>query len=157
MRKRMIDSNETSLRSAPIAWLRLEEIATVELTSEDPDHLIESALQPHRGSGWRAALRGPQVIRIRFDEPQSVRRIELEFNEAATQRTQEYVLRWSNDLGKSFREIVRQQFNFSSPDATREVEFHDVELRDVTSLELRVTPDIERGQALASLTQLRLG
>jgi hypothetical protein len=37
-------------------------------------------------------------------------------------RTQEFVLRWSRDTGHSFREIVRQQWNFSPSGGTREVE-----------------------------------
>jgi len=41
---------------------------------------------------------------------------------------QEFVLRWSPDGGHSFREIVRQQWNFSPPDTTREVEEYQVEL-----------------------------
>ncbi len=71
-------------------------------------------------------------------------------------RTQEYVLRWSADGGQSFRDIVRQSWNFSPHGATCETEDHHVELPAVTVLELSITPDVSGGQAAASLAQLRL-
>jgi hypothetical protein len=65
-------------------------------------------------------------------------------------------LRWSPDGGQSFREIVRQQWNFSSHGTTGETEDHHVELPAVTVLELSIIPDISGGNAFASLAQLRL-
>jgi len=49
-------------------------------------------------------------------------RIALAFKENETSRTQEFVLRWSGNDGRSFREVVRQQWNFGPPNATGEVE-----------------------------------
>jgi len=72
------------------------------------------------------------------------------------ERTQEFVLRWSGDYGGSFQEIVRQQWNFSPPQAIREVEDYRVELSGVNVLELVIVPDISRGSAHASLKSLRL-
>jgi hypothetical protein len=76
--------------------------------------------------------------------------------EARTERTQEYVVRWSADGGQSFREIVRQPWNFSPQGATCETKDHHVELPAVTVLELSIIPDISGGKAFASLAQLRL-
>ena len=73
-----------------------------------------------------------------------------------THRTQEFVLRWSSDGGRSFREIVRQQWNFSPPQTVREVEAYEVELSGVTVLELNTTPDISGGMARASVKSLRV-
>jgi hypothetical protein len=70
--------------------------------------------------------------------------------------TQEFLLRWSPDDGRSFREIVRQQWNFSPPDTIREVEEYRVDLSHVGILELVIVPDINGGVARASLTSLRL-
>ena len=128
----------------------------VETTSEDPGHPVESALLPQGGSGWRAAEPGKQTIRLLFTPPQQLRRVWLEFAESTIERTQEYVLRWSSDGGQSFREIVRQQWNFSPQGATCENEDYRVELFDVTVLELIITPDTSGKTALASLAQLRL-
>jgi hypothetical protein len=65
-------------------------------------------------------------------------------------------LRWSPDGGKSFREILRQQWNFSPEGATSETEDLHVDLPAVTVLELSIIPEISGGNALASLAQLRL-
>ena len=73
---------------------------------------IESALVVGKTTGWRAADSGTQTIRLIFDEPQRLNHIALAFEETDTRRTQEFVLRWSPDGGRSFREIVRQQWNF---------------------------------------------
>jgi hypothetical protein len=91
-----------------------------------------------------------------FAHPQRLQRIWLNFVEPRTERTQEYVLRWSPDSGQSFREIVRQQWNFSPQGATSETEDHHVELPAVTVLELSILPDTSGGNAFASLAQLRL-
>jgi hypothetical protein len=106
--------------------------------------------------GWRAADAGDQTMRLNFDQPQKLKRIALVFEETETERTQEFVLRWSPDGGRSFQEIVRQQWNFSSPNAMREVEDYEVHFSDVTVLELIIVPDISRGSARASFKSWRL-
>ena len=99
-----------------------ESTASVEITSEDSAFPIESSLLRQEKGGWRAAEPGVQTIRLIFDEPQRLRRIAIVFVETETKRTQEFTLRWSPDRGCSFREIVRQQWNLSSPDAMKENE-----------------------------------
>jgi hypothetical protein len=156
MRKRIIGQGPRAVATAEPGWVDLERLAQVEITSEDADYPIESALIPGRGSGWRAAEPGEQTIRLLFDAPRQLKRIHLVFQEDEQERTQEFVLRWSPDGGQSYREIVRQQYNFSPPDAAREVEDYDIDLDGVTALELRIVPNISGGSALASLTQLRV-
>ena len=134
--------------------LDVEGAALIEMTSEDTDFPIEAALSGG-GRGWRAAEPGIQTIRLVFDHPQQLKRIRLVFEEKECSRTQEFVLRWSPDTN-SFREIVRQQWNFSTPESTREVEEYQVDLRDVRVLELTVVPSIDGGTARASLMSLRL-
>ena len=95
------------------------------------------------------------MIRLLFDEPQQIRRIRLIFREEAQARTQEFVLRWSADRGNTYREIVRQQFNFSPAGGTEEVEDYKVELNSVTALELNIIPDVTRRLIFASLAELR--
>jgi hypothetical protein len=156
MRKRIITPVQQETASPDLEWLNMERLAEVEITSEDAAHPIESALLPVRASGWRAAGPGEQTIRLLFDYPQRLQRIWLNFVETRTERTQEYVLRWSPDGGQSFREIVRQQWNFSPQGATSETEDLHVELPAVTVLELSIIPDVSGGNAFASLAQLRL-
>jgi hypothetical protein len=78
------------------------------------------------------------------------------FEETETKRTQEFTLRWWADQGSSFREIVRQQWNFSSPDATRETEDYNVDRSNVTLLDLIIDPDEGNDKAQASLLSLRV-
>ena len=155
MRKRMI---ARPLHTPPSeqGWLDLERIASVEITSEDNAFPIESALLLRDRGGWRAAAPGIQTIRLIFDQPQKVRRILVVFEETETKRMQEFTMRWSPDRGSSFREIVRQQWNFSLPDATRETEDYAVDLSNVTLLDLTIEPDKENSTARASLLSLRL-
>jgi hypothetical protein len=156
MRKHLITPIPQNAPPLDEGWLDLDDAAVVEITSEEKEYPVESALVSGEMRGWRAADSGTQTIRLIFDEPQRLTRISLVFEETETERTQEFVLRWSPDGGRSFREIVRQQWNFSSPKTTREVEEFQVELSDVTVLELVIVPDISRGSARASLKSLRL-
>ncbi len=155
MRKRIIDHVQQGTEP-PGDWLNVEELVEVEITSEDPAHPIESALVSGGTTGWRAAEPGKQTIRLLFATPQGLRRIWLHFVETRTGRTQEYVVRWSPDGGQSFREIVRQQWNFSPDGATSQTEDHHVDLPAVTMLELSIIPDTSGGSALASLEKMRL-
>ncbi len=136
------------------SWLDLESIAEVEVTSEDPAHPIEGALLPGRDRGWKASAPGPQTLRMIFDSPQELRRVHLVFTESEKARTQEFVLRWSSGKGHPFREVVRQQYNFSA--MSREVEDYTVELPEVKILELEIIPSISGGECRASLNELRL-
>jgi hypothetical protein len=156
MRKSIIGQGPPEISAAEPSWLDLESLAQVENTSEDVDYPIESALIPGPGEGWRAAQPGEQTIRLLFDEPLRLQRLHLVFQEDAQARTQEFVLRWSPDRGQTYREIVRQQYNFNPPGGSREVEDYTVNLEGVTVLELQIVPDISGGSARASLVQLRL-
>ena len=137
-------------------WLDLDTVASVEVTSEDSAFPIECALLGQGGQGWRAAKPGVQNIRLIFDQPHHLKRISLVFVESEVGRTQEFTLRWSPDRGNSFQEIVRQQWNFSWPNATRETEDYEVHLSNVTLLDLTIQPDKERGISRASLLSLRV-
>ena len=156
MRKKIIPAAPQKTASPDQNWLNLEALAAVEISSEDAAHPIESALLQSNATGWRASEPGKQTIRLLFDQPLRLQRIWLNFIETQVERTQEYVLRWSPDGGKSFREIVRQQWNFSSQGSTSETEDLHVDLPAVTVLELSIIPDISGNNAIACLAQLRL-
>jgi hypothetical protein len=156
MRKRLFTPTPQGIRPTDEGWLDLDRAASVEVTSEDKDYGIDAALVSGETEGWRAADSGTQTIRLIFDEPQRLTRISLVFEETDTERTQEFILRWSPDGGHSFQEIVRQQWNFSPPSTIREIEEYRVQISAVTVLELVIVPDISRGTARASLRSLRL-
>ena len=156
MRKRLITPTQESIRTRGEGWLDVERAAVVEFTSEDKDGPVESAFVSGEGRGWRAATTGKQTIRLVFDQPQTIKCISLVFEENHVARTQEFVLRWSQNGGNSMKEIVRQQWNFSPPASIREVEKYQVDLSGATVLELVIDPDIGGGPARASLKNLRL-
>jgi len=156
MRKRIISPVEQNKAENEQDWLDIEDRVEVEITSEDPEHPIEAALLLNQTSGWRAGTAGKQMIRLIFNSPQQIQRIWLSFVEQHVDRTQEYDLRWSADDGKSFQEIVRQQWNFNTHDATSQTEDYHVDLNAVTVIELTIVPDISGGEAVASLAQLRI-
>jgi hypothetical protein len=98
---------------------------------------------------WRAAKPGTQTIRLVFDQPQRLKQISVVFEEEETARTHEFALRWSSDGGDSFHEIVRQQWNFCPPQTIREVKEYQIELSNVTVLELIIVPNVSGGAARA--------
>ena len=53
MRKRILGVSLAQTPASDQGWLHLEEIATVELTSEDAAHPIEEALLPMATFHWR--------------------------------------------------------------------------------------------------------
>jgi hypothetical protein len=157
MRKKLIDSDSINRRPRSEGqWLDLEEIARVEVTSEDRNFPIEFALAAGAGPGWRAAEKGEQIIRIVFDTPRTLRRIKLEFSETEIERTQEFTLRWSAETSGPFTEIVRQQWNFNPHGSTREVEDYQVQLENLSTLELTIKPDLTPNNAVASLVKCRV-
>ena len=142
-------------KAAPVAQagrLDLENLASFEISSEDPNHPVENALREDEQS-WRAAEDGEQSIRLTFDSPQSISRIVLCFEENRDARTQEFVLRSRSSEESDWREIVRQQFNFSPPGTTIEREIFKVSLKDILNIELRIVPNIS-GKGRASLREL---
>jgi hypothetical protein len=156
MRKRLIDTRPAESAEPRTDWLRLDQLATVEVSSEAPTHPVEGALLLDSGTGWRAGQPGAQIVRLIFDSPQPIKRIWLRFTEPEVERAQEFVLRWSPDNGHTFHEIVRQQWNFNPQHAADEIEDYHVNLIGVTQVELHITPSRSGGSAVASLAQLRL-
>lgn len=80
MRKKLVGPHPVSQGGeSDKGWLNIEQIATVEVTSEDPGFPIESAFGFEDGPGWRASQGGEQQIRVIFDNPVSVHRVGLAF------------------------------------------------------------------------------
>jgi hypothetical protein len=156
VRKRQIAPNPLPEPPSGQVWLDIDRIASVEVTSEEDGYPIEPALIGTENPGWRAAHPGTQTIRLVFDKPQTLKRIWVLFEDLAHTRTQEFVLRWSQGLEHSFREIVRQEWNFSPDGSVREIEDYVVELSDVMALELIIVPNKGGGEARAFLRSFRL-
>jgi hypothetical protein len=155
VRKSLIAPISQTDPASDLVWLDMDRIASVEVTSEQPGYPIESALRGE-SRGWRAANPGTQIVRMIFDQPQTLRRIWLVFEDSENPRTQEFVLRWSRGQESSFREIVRQPWNFSPGGSVRENEDYTVHLSEVRILELIIVPDKSGGDVRASLRSFRV-
>ena len=134
----------------------LEQIAIVEVTSEDPNFPIESVFNANGGPGWRASQKGEQQIRLIFDQALAVHRIQLHFLEPTRDRLQKFTVRWSAVDGGPPKEIVRQQWNFSPGNSACELEDYEVNLDGVSALELVIRPDLTHNDALATLAAWRV-
>ena len=155
MLRKQIVGQPTAIEDAhtDIAWLHLSEIATVELTSEDPRYPFDPVLEEGADRGWRAAAPGKQTVRLRFDQPQPIARIRVRFTDRDHERSQEFVLRYGDAKG-TMRDIVRQQWSFSPGGSTEEVEDYTVDLPAVSVLELEIDPDRGRNTLPATLAEL---
>ena len=156
MRKNLITPTRQSDRASDREWLVLDEVASVEVTSEAEGYPVEGALSGQGERGWRADTPGSQTIRLRFDTPLTIRFIRLVFREEQFSRTQEFVLRWLPAQGADWRDIVRQQWNFSPPHTVLECEEYKVDLASAVALELTINPDISQVGSRASLQRWQL-
>ncbi|HEX6823172.1 MAG TPA: hypothetical protein VF123_14035 [Candidatus Sulfotelmatobacter sp.] len=157
MEKTILGDRDESASPEGGQWFSIDCIAGIAVTSEAPDAPVESILDPNNHTGWRAGTTGTQLIRITFDAPKTIRRIQLAFGEQQLERTQEFTLNWSTGPGDNRTEIVRQQWTFSPQGSTSEFEDYRVNLKDVLIVELTINPDISHGPVHASLLSLRLG
>lgn len=155
MKKRLVTPKDSRGEREP-GWLPLEELTEAEITSEDLTHPLEAALTPGMTGGWRAESPGEQTIRLTFVEPRSIKHIRLIIEERERSRTQQFVVRAASAPDGTWRELVRQQFNFSPSGAVREQEDYQMNLHGIAALELTIVPDISGGDARASLQQLRV-
>jgi hypothetical protein len=67
MRKRLFTSTPQDIRPRDADWLdldHLDRVAVVEVTSEQKQYPVESAVVAGEMRGWRAAVSGTQTIRL---------------------------------------------------------------------------------------------
>jgi hypothetical protein len=134
-------------------------VATVLVTSEDSEHPVDHAFDGSRGPGgsrWVAGEPGAQAVILAFDTPQAIRRVVLEVEETEVARTQELQLAVSSDGGQTYRELLRQEYNFSPPGTTFEREDWAVPAGGVTHLRLVIKPDKGNKPCRATITALIL-
>jgi anaphase-promoting complex subunit 10 (APC10) len=158
MRKSIVSPSAVAATPISDLWRDLERIARVEISSEDPQFPIEHALGKKVTTGWRAAGTGPQLIRLHFDEPLNIKRLQLHFVDKAAERSQEFAVYAGS--GPELKEVVRQQWSFSPHGSTEEMEDYTVNLSGITTLEVRIDPDRshdpKQSQHYASLQSLKL-
>ena len=91
---------------------------------------------------------------LAFDAPQAIRRVALDVEEPDVARTQELQLAVSDDGGRTYRELLRQEYNFSPPGTTFEREDWAVNSVAVTQLRLVIRPDKGGQPCRATITSL---
>ena len=158
MRKSIVSPSAATASPISDLWRDLERIARVEISSEDESFPIEHALGRKATDGWKAATPGPQLIRLHFDEPLNIKRLQLQFVDKTSERSQEFAV--YAGTGTELKEVVRQQWSFSPQGSTEETEDFAVNLSGITTLELRIDPDRSHdpkaSKEYASLQSLKL-
>lgn len=133
--------------------------ATIAYSSWDPAYPIEHLLDGHSGPGatrWISAR--PDVIErivVEFDRPQAISRLVYEVEEALHERTQEVRVEVSENGGRTYRQILVQEYTFSPRGATFQREEQRLDLHRVSHLRLTIVPN-KNGSGTATLTSLRL-
>jgi hypothetical protein len=160
IRKRIVrDACSPPSLDTKLPTLDIPTIATVIITSEEADHPIEYVFDGQRGPGascWRAAVPGEQCVIINFDTPQMLHQLVLDIEEPEVIRTQELLISVSLDGGRTYRDVVRQEYNFSPPGTTYERETWALNTDRVTHLAIRITPNKGGHGGLATLTSIML-
>jgi len=158
LRKQIIRSQPEDTAPTP-GGIDIAAVATVLVTSEDADHPIDHAFDDLRspgGSRWIAGVLGEQTVILAFDSPRAIRRVAVEIEELEVARTQELQLAVSRDGGQTYREVLRQEYNFSPPGTTFEREDWAVLAAGVTHLRLVIRPDKGGKSCRATVTSLVL-
>jgi hypothetical protein len=158
LRKRRLEDDAAT--SAPAAdEIDIAGCATIAYSSEHPAYPIEHMLDGRSGAGatrWISAR--PDTIEhivVEFDHPQPISRLVYEVEEAMRERTQEVRVEVSEDGGRTYRQILVQEYTFSPGGATYQREDQRFNLPQASRLRLTIVPN-KNGSGTATLTLLRL-
>ena len=156
-KRRLEDDAATSARAAD--EIDIAGCATIAYSSEHPGYPIEHMLDGRSGPGatrWISAR--PDTIEhivVEFDRPQPISRLVYEVEEAMRERTQEVRVEVSEDGGRTYRQILVQEYTFSPGGATYQREDQRFNLPQTSRLRLTIVPN-KNGSGTATLTLLRL-
>ena len=156
LRKRQLEAGQATRAAGEID---IASCATIAYSSENPAHPVEHLVDGRSGPGatrWLGAH--PDVteqIVVEFDQPQTISRLVYEVEEARCERTQEVRLEVSEDGGRTYRQILVQEYAFSPAGATYQREEQRFNLHQVGQLRLTIIPN-KNGSGTATLTSLRV-
>jgi F5/8 type C domain len=158
LRKRQLEADgATSARAAD--EVDIASCATIAYSSENPAHPVEYLLDGRSGPGatrWISARPDmTEQIVVEFDQPQTISRLVYEVEEAVRERTQEVRVEVSEDAGRTYRQILVQEYTFSPEGATYQREDQRLNFRQVSHLRVTIVPN-KNGSGTATLTSLRL-
>ena len=158
IRKRLM--SEQSLRPPErLGEIDIANHATLAYSSEDPAHPVEHLIDGHYGRGsthWASARTDTtERIVLEFDHPQQISCLVYEVEECRQERTQEVLVEVSSDHGRTYRQLLVQEYTFSPQGAIFQHEELRLELPAITHLMLTIVPN-KSGSGVATLTALRL-
>lgn len=155
LRKQIL--NERPAAGAPRADVKdIPALATVLVTSETAQHPVDHLFDASGGPGgtrWIAGADGEQTLVLAFDAPQTIRAIGIEAEEPSATRTNVLIISLSEDGGRTYRERIRQEFNFS-PGTTFEREEWSMPADRVSHIRIVIQPDKGHAPHRATLTSL---
>ena len=158
LRKRPLTA-DTQANTGASAEIDIAGCATIAYSSEAGDQPVEHLLDGHAGPGatrWISARPDTiEQILVEFDRPQAISRLVYEVEEAERERTQEVRVEVSEDGGRTYRQILVQEYNFSPGGATYQREEQRFNLRQISHLRLTIVPN-KNGSGTATLTTFRL-
>ena len=158
LRKRQLRVDEP-MRAQGADELDIASCATIAFSSEDPSHPVEHLLDGCSGPGatrWMSARSNViEQLVVEFDQPQTISQLVYEVEETTNERTQEVRVEVSGDGGRTYRQILVQEYTFSPRGATYQREEQRLNLHQITHLRLTIVPNKD-GSGMATLTSLRL-
>ena len=158
MRKRLM-SEQVSKHADRPGEIDVASLATFHYSSEDPDHPLEHLIDGRVGRGgtrWASARPNmTERIELEFEPAQQISRLVYEVEEHRVERTQEVRIEVSTDHGRTYRQVLAQDYTFSPAGATFQHEEVHLEVSPITHLNLTIIPN-KGGSGVATLTSLRL-
>jgi F5/8 type C domain len=158
MHKRLM-SDQVSRSPERPGELDVASLATFGYSSEDPDHPLEHLIDGRGGPGgtrWASARHNTtERIELEFEPAQRISRLVYEAEELRVERTQEVRVEISTDHGRTYHQLLMQDYTFSPRGATFQHEELRLELDPITNLNLTIVPN-KAGSGTATLTALRL-
>jgi hypothetical protein len=139
--------------------LDLASCATIGFSAEDPEHPVDNLLDDHDGPGgtfWSSDRPNtPEQLVVEFDTPRDLSRLVYEVEETRAERTQAVRVEASRDSGRTYRDLLMQEYVFSPHGATFQREDIRLQATALTHLRLTIVPN-KGGSGKATLTSLRL-
>src|SRR6202048_787556 len=116
LRKRLIGEQSLMSPEGP-GEIDIASHAILASSSEDPNHPLEHLIDRHSGRGgtrWASARPdATERIVLEFDHSQRISRLVYEVEECWQERTQEVRVEVSADQGRTYRQVLAQDYTFS--------------------------------------------
>jgi F5/8 type C domain len=159
LRKRLMSQERITSADSRPGEIDIADGAIIAYSSEEAAHPVEHLIDGVGGPGgtyWASSRPNTtERIVLEFDHPERISCLVYEVEECSQERTQEVRVEVSTDRGRSYHQVLAQDYTFSPHGATFQHEELRLELQSITHLRLTIVPN-KSGAGVASLTTLRL-